>query len=102
MHTTPPSLLEQLRQPADAAANRRAWERFVQLYTPLLFHWAQRLGAHGPDADDLVQNVFTILVRQLPQFRYEPGRKFRGWLWTVTANKWREHQRRRAGEPHAA
>ena len=29
MHTTPPSLLERLRQPDDAAS----WGRFVQLYT---------------------------------------------------------------------
>jgi hypothetical protein len=32
MDTTPVSLLEQLRQPADPSA----WDRFVALYTPLL------------------------------------------------------------------
>lgn len=40
MHTTPPSLLEQLRHSAD----QKAWERFVKLYGPLLYYWARRLG----------------------------------------------------------
>jgi hypothetical protein len=37
MNTTPVSLLERLRQPTP----RDAWARFVQLYSPLLFHWAR-------------------------------------------------------------
>jgi RNA polymerase sigma-70 factor (ECF subfamily) len=39
MHSTPVSLLERLRRPDE----RAAWERFVQLYTPLLCAWARRL-----------------------------------------------------------
>jgi len=79
MHTTPASLLQLLRQPGEQAA----WERFVQIYTPLLCHWAHRLGLHGADADDLVQDVFTVLVDRLPLFRYDPKNRFRGWLWTM-------------------
>ena len=86
MHTTPPTLLERLRRPADQAA----WSRFVRLYTPLLLRWAYRLGLPGPDAADLVQEVFLVLVRQLPKFSYDPSRSFRAWLRTVTLNKWRD------------
>ena len=57
---TPPSLLDRLRRPDPAA-----WERFVDLYAPLLRAWARRLGADGPDADDLVQDVLALLVRAL-------------------------------------
>lgn len=32
---TPGSLLERLRRPGD----EEAWQRFVHLYTPLLFQW---------------------------------------------------------------
>jgi RNA polymerase sigma-70 factor (ECF subfamily) len=95
MHTTPASLLERLHQ----SQNQAAWETFVRLYQPLLGHWARKLGLQGPDADDLVQEVFAILVRQLPAFRYDPRKRFRAWLWTVTVNKARERRRQSAGAP---
>jgi RNA polymerase sigma-70 factor (ECF subfamily) len=90
MTTTPASLLERLRQPNREAA----WDRFVKLYTPLLAHWGRRLGLSGPDADDLLQDVFTLLVRKLPEFEYDRTKRFRAWLWTVTLNKHREKLRR--------
>jgi RNA polymerase sigma-70 factor (ECF subfamily) len=92
MEPTPISLLERLGGPAAGPA----WDRFVLLYTPLLYLWASRLGILGPDADDIVQDVFTTLVQALPGFRYDPDRRFRGWLWTVTRNKARERARRQA------
>jgi RNA polymerase sigma-70 factor (ECF subfamily) len=91
MTTTPASLLEQLRRPGDQAA----WERFVRLYTPLLHFWAQRkLGLLDADAADLIQDVFVVLVQQLPQFHYDPRKRFRAWLWTILVNKARERRRR--------
>jgi RNA polymerase sigma-70 factor (ECF subfamily) len=98
---TPVSLLEQLRgrSPQEAQA---AWRRFVQLYTPLLFAWARRLGASPEDAADLVQDVFGVLAREMPGFQYRPGLRFRGWLWTVLRNKWSDHQRRRQAAPPRA
>lgn len=92
MHTTPLTLLERLRQAPDDAA----WRRLVQLYTPLLFYWARRAGEAEHDAADLVQDVFTILVKSLPQFQQQPGGGFRGWLRTITLNKLRERKRREA------
>lgn len=89
---TPASLLERLRRPSDA----EAWGRFVRLYTPLLYHWAHRAGLRDQDAADLIQDVFTLLVEKLPDFTYDPGKSFRGWLRTVTLNKWRERSRRAA------
>jgi len=91
MDTTPGSLLERLRQPGQP----EAWRRFVQLYTPLLFHWARRLGLQEQDAADLIQDVFLVLARKLPDFTYDRRQSFRGWLRTVTLNKWRESARRR-------
>lgn len=83
MEPTSISLLERLRRPEDAAA----WERFVRLYTPLLHRWVLRLGIPAQDAADLVQEVLTLLVRKLPDFRYDPQHRFRSWLWTVTRNR---------------
>jgi RNA polymerase sigma-70 factor (ECF subfamily) len=90
MHTTSISLLQRLRTTSEQAA----WERFVQLYTPLLCQWARRLGLAGQDEADLVQDVFALLLEKLPTFQYEAQGRFRGWLWTVTLNKWRERWRR--------
>ncbi|MBI1915564.1 MAG: sigma-70 family RNA polymerase sigma factor [Planctomycetes bacterium] len=95
---TPVSLLERLRQPAD----RAAWDRLVELYTPLLCDWTRRLGLQESDAADLVQDVFTILVQKLPEFTYDRHKSFRGWLWTVTVNKCREMQRRRTARARSA
>ena len=87
---TSPSLLERLRRPAD----QHAWARFVDLYTPLLCYWGGQMGCSEPDAADLVQEVFLVLVRKLPEFTYDCHRSFRGWLRTILLNKWRDRQRR--------
>jgi RNA polymerase sigma-70 factor (ECF subfamily) len=66
------------------------------LYTPLLFYWARQAGLQDADAADLVQDVLGLLLRKLPEFRYDRQRGFRAWLRTVTLNKWRERRRKRA------
>lgn len=91
MNTTPVSLLERLRLPNQ----QEAWNRFVALYTPLLYHWARRVGLSSTDGADLVQDVLLLMVRKLPAFDYQPGKRFRAWLWTVLVNKYRENHRRR-------
>lgn len=95
MNTTSASLLERLRRPGET----EAWPRFVQLYTPLLHLWVCRLGVPRQDTADLVQEVLTHLVQQLPHFRYDHRRRFRGWLWTITVNQWRLQHRRRQPIP---
>src|SRR5205814_10260006 len=91
----PVSLLGQLRRPASADA----WARFAHLYTPVLARWADRLGGPADARADLVQEVFLVLLRTLPTFTYDPGRSFRGWLYAVAANKWRELRRKRHPAP---
>lgn len=92
MLTTSVTLLQRVRSQGDQAA----WERFVTLYTPLLYRWAQRAGMADHDAVDLVQDVFLVLMHELPHFEYDTARgSFRGWLKTVTFHKCRERQRRR-------
>ena len=94
MHTTPPSLLERLSQPAQ----EQAWGKFVDMYTPLLFAWTRRLGLNDHDAADLVQDLFTVLVEKLPEFQYDATKSFRAWLKTILLNRWRNKQRKRATE----
>jgi RNA polymerase sigma-70 factor, ECF subfamily len=87
---TPASLLERLRRPDQ----EQAWARFVELYTPLLYHWARRTGCPESDAVDLVQEVITLLLAKLPEFSYDRRQSFRGWLRTVARNCWRNLRRK--------
>ena len=92
MHSTPASLLERLHQPSETLA----WGRFVDLYSPLLFRWAKQLGLSDHDRADLVQDVFLVLVRKLPEFQYDPVRSFHAWLKTVFLNQHRVRLRNRS------
>jgi RNA polymerase sigma-70 factor (ECF subfamily) len=95
IHTTPPTLLDRLKQ----ATDEEAWRRLVHLYTPLLFYWARQSGESEADAADLVQDVFVTLVQTLPAFQYDRRNgTFRGWLRTLTLNKLRDRKRREARE----
>src|SRR5262249_61831187 len=96
MPSPPLSLLERLRRPGESGRDADAWSRFVDLYAPLLFYWARRLGLAEPDAADLVQDVFLVLVRQLPTFRHDGRHSFRAWLHTILLNHWRDRLRRPA------
>lgn len=89
MTKTPSSLLERLRQPFEPDA----WERFVSLYTPMIYSWGRRVGLQEQDAADLVQDVFVTLLQVLPTFTYDRHQSFRRWLWTVTINKWRKDRK---------
>ena len=98
MTQTPISLLERLRLRPDEAS----WQRLVDLYTPLIRDWLRRHALQPPDADDLVQDVLGVLVRELPQFRHDlrPG-AFRRWLRNVTVNRLRVFWRGRRARPLA-
>lgn len=98
MQTTPVSLLYRLQQagtPAD-------WVRFAGLYTPLLLYWARRLGLQEADAADLAQDVLARVWRQIGSYHRRPGKRFRGWLWTLTRNRFLELGRRRPAPDQAA
>jgi RNA polymerase sigma-70 factor, ECF subfamily len=95
MERTPVSLLERVCKHWD----QDAWQRFVELYSPLMFNWARRQGLQPADCADLTQDVFTTLCQILPEFTYERHKSFRAWLRTVTLNHWRDRCKRAANRP---
>ena len=97
-YETSPSLL------ARAHANQAgAWERLVELYAPLVYHWCGRAGLGKEDTADVFQEVFRAVAGHLGGFhRDRPGDSFRGWLRTITRNKIRDHFRGIQDEPLAA
>ncbi len=95
MDSTSASLLRRLQYPNEQAA----WQRFVQLYAPLIFYWGTNHGLNGTDAADLSQDVLATLIDKLPEFQYDPKRRFRGWLRTITLNRANDFHRRNAARP---
>jgi RNA polymerase sigma-70 factor (ECF subfamily) len=89
---TSASLLERLRQRSD----QDSWQRLVELYTPRLRSWLRPHLRAADDVEDLVQDVFTVLVRKLPDFVHNgrPG-AFRHWLRSIAANHLRSYWRAR-------
>jgi len=93
-------------QPAGSGLRDRtdaeAWQRLVDLYTPLLTGWLRRHALQVSDVDDLVQDVLTAVVRDIPRFEHNrrPG-AFRNWLRTILAKRLREFWRARRARPLA-
>lgn len=91
------TLLDELR-----SGRAEAWERFVRLYSPVVYRWCRRSGLGGEDAADVLQEVLASVMRHLVEFRREKARdSFTSWLAAITRNKVRDHFRRRHGKAQA-
>ena len=78
----------------------RAWEQLVHLFAPLVYHWSRRAGLQEHDTEDVFQEVFETVHAHVRSFRHDrPNDTFRGWLFTITRNKIRDHFRRKTREP---
>src|SRR5687767_5931890 len=82
------TLLEQIRN-----HDPRGWERFVELYGPLVYRWCRRAGLQEADVKDVGQEVFAAVTRAIGGYQHQC---FRGWLRTITDRKVLDHVRRRA------
>ncbi len=85
------TLLLRIRNPADTSA----WERFVDIYAPVIQAFARRKGLQPNDAADITQNVMKLVASSIEGFDYDPSKgKFRGWLYTITHNQIVNYQKR--------
>jgi RNA polymerase sigma-70 factor (ECF subfamily) len=92
------SLLQRAR-----ANDAAAWQRVMDLYRPLVLSWCLRQGVRAEDAEDVAQEVFSVVATALPVFhRDRPGDSFRGWLRGITRNQALLYFRRNRGQPFAA
>lgn len=94
---TSTTLLQRLR-----AREQDAWQRLLHLYAPLVAYWCKPWGVRGPDAEDIVQEVFQAVAAGLDNFRHErAGDTFRGWLRSITRHKVLDYLRRQQHQPAA-
>jgi RNA polymerase sigma-70 factor (ECF subfamily) len=82
---------------AAKAGDRAAFERLLRQHERLVLATALRLLGNLEDAQDAAQEVFLKLHRNLA--KVEAAGNLTGWLYKVTVNVCRDHQRRR---PRAA
>jgi RNA polymerase sigma-70 factor (ECF subfamily) len=65
-----------------------AWNRFVDVYGPLVYYWIGRYRLADQDTADLFQEVFLAVVIAIRRFDQDRSNStMRGWLWTITRNK---------------
>jgi RNA polymerase sigma-70 factor, ECF subfamily len=80
---TSDSLLVQVQDPA----NRDAWERFAQIYRPVVVRTALARGLQHADAHDLAQQVMMAVAKAVGAWEKRDGStRFRHWLSRVTKN----------------
>ncbi len=74
----------------------------MDLYRPWLFGWIGRHGLADADAEDLVQDILLVVLKELPFFRHNrrPG-AFRSWLRTIAVHRLRDALRARRYRPLA-
>ena len=88
------TLLDRLRDPADAAA----WREFDARYRELIVWFLRRRGLQVADAEDAAQQVIAKLVRGLQSFEYDRSKRgFRAYLYRCTRSVLSDHFSRQAG-----
>ena len=74
--TTHPSVVRNLRN-----GKSEAWNRFFEIYAPLIRLHGKDCGIDEDSLDDLVQNVMLSVFKQSKRFVYDPARgRFRDYL----------------------
>ena len=83
MESTRLSLLTQASSGSD-----RAWAQMLEVYQPLVYGWLRRHEVAHHDAEELTQDVLSVVVKELPQFSHSGNKgAFRHWLRQITVNR---------------
>ena len=78
----------------NACSADSTWDEVARTHSARVYRHAYRLTGNRPDAEDLTQEVFVRVFRNLPN--YTPG-SFEGWLYRITVNLFLDRVRRRRG-----
>ena len=74
-----------------SAGDQRAFSELIGRYQQELFAFLARFVSDSAAADDLFQETFIQVHRNARSF--DQNRRFRPWLFTIAANKARDHLR---------
>jgi RNA polymerase sigma factor (sigma-70 family) len=92
--------LSLLARASHQSADSQSWQALADVYAPLLRRWLKAYDVQDADADDLVQEVFGTLARELPHFQHNQRvGAFRAWLRNILVNRLRNFWRGRDQRP---
>jgi len=77
------------------AGDVKAYEELYKLYGNKLFGLCLRMSGNRGEAEDLMQEIFVILIKKINAFRGDA--KFSTWLYRVAVNTCISHLRKRKG-----
>lgn len=82
------------------SGNEPAFAQLMERYRLELFHFLFRFAGNRAAAEDLFQETFLQVYLSADTF--DPERRFKPWLFTIAANKARDHLRRNSRRQTAA
>ena len=90
------SLLHRLKDWED----QQSWDEFVRLYQGLIRGTALKAGLPETVAQEVVQETWISVAKQMPKFSYDPQMgSFRSWLLAITRRRIVDQLRRMARNP---
>lgn len=75
---------------APAAAPELSFDAIYEEWFEEVLRWIRAMGGPEADRDDLVQDVFLVVYRRLPDF---DGKNVGGWLYQIARRKVRDFRR---------
>jgi RNA polymerase sigma factor (sigma-70 family) len=88
-HYNDPVLIQRCLQ-----GDQAAWSQLVEKYSRLVYSIPRRYGLSQEDAEDVFQNVFVIVLRELKKLRQQD--RISAWLITITHREALRLMRRQA------
>jgi RNA polymerase sigma-70 factor, ECF subfamily len=76
--------------PVEAKAARPDFDKVYDAWFDRVASWVAAMGGPPGDRDDLVQDVFLIVLRRLPSF---DGENIAAWLYQITRRRVRDFRR---------
>ena len=76
--------------PVEAEAARPEFDKVYDAWFDRVASWVAAMGAPAGDRDDLVQDVFLVVLRRLPSF---DGENIAAWLYQITRRRVRDFRR---------
>ena len=87
MSINPPETRASLILRLQDAADIVAWDEFAEIYAPVVFRSARRMGLQEADAEDVVQEVLAAVAVSVAKWiQREDHGPFRAWLVRIARN----------------